>query len=110
MRQSRRGFFATLVGGAAAVVIPPPKPTPQITFKTLGRLWPKKIGDTIFMRKPSRFVAKDGLAYTPESLTMQMNAEYAKDLEFVQGSVWPNSARRTRNGMLLTLDPKRLPA
>src|SRR5689334_9108007 len=46
-----------------------------------------KIGDTIFKRKPARFVGRDGAAYTPEALTdtevpITINQQSGVDFEF----------------------------
>lgn len=46
-----------------------------------------KIGDTIFVRKPPRFIGRDGQAYTPEGLTdtevpITINQQSGVDFEF----------------------------
>lgn len=52
-----------------------------------------KIGDTIFVRKPSRFVGRDGAAYQPEGLTdtevpISINQQSGVDFEFSSAEMY----------------------
>lgn len=84
-QQTRRGFFAVIAAffGSATVA------------RSFRR---KKIGSTITVRRPARYVATDGAAFTPDDISYRcavgtgywriVQNEIAADREFMNGDQW----------------------
>jgi P22 coat protein - gene protein 5 len=73
-----------------------------------------KIGDTIFVRKPERFVGRDGQAYSPEGLTdtqvpITINQQSGVDFEFSTAEKYlsiDNLRERTLEPAMISLSNK----
>lgn len=93
---NRRGFFASLFGAAVAPTVAKALPAPALrldraAFKAVGRPILKarglKIGDTIQIRKPARFLVKSDDYYFRrdefELKTLQTAEDAAKAMEVI---------------------------
>ena len=83
----------TLFAAVAAAFVPKPKVALRSSpVRPLASLYPKgKIGQTIMVRKPQRFIAKETLALLQDNLrvaeVVTKNAARL-DLEFLKGDSW----------------------
>lgn len=82
-RMSRRFFFGVMGGAAVASVIVPPLAPTLLSLDEFAGLYiqpamiqiansiDRKIGDTIRVRKPPRFIARYGMTFNPSSIHYQ---------------------------------------
>ena len=90
---NRRGFFAAIAGLFAARALPTPaaaRPSFAIGLPSFGRHG-KKIGDTITMRRPARFIIPRGYrAAIADSVRAEaeMRRQALLDYSFLAGDRW----------------------
>lgn len=71
---TRRGFFGRFLGAAAVTAIP--RSLLPTTAAALKPFRPhRKIGDTIVVRKPQRYLVPEGLQFHPSPITASLDLQ-----------------------------------